>query len=178
VLTADEETARLIFGNGQAVFMRNWPYAWGLYAEPGHPMRGKFGIAPLPRFPGGASVSALGGWYLGVNRRSKHPKEAYEFVRFMTSRQVQKALYLRLSYLPTRRELYSDPELIERAPQLAEFGRILERATPRPATPAYAALSELLQSEFSGVLVGRSSPEAALRRLRRRAETLLKAVGA
>jgi multiple sugar transport system substrate-binding protein len=178
VLTADEETARLIFGNGQAVFMRNWPYAWGLFAEPGQPMKGKVAVALLPRFPGGKSVSTLGGWYLGVNHRSSHPKEAYEFIQFMTSRRAQTALFLRLSYLPTRKDLYLDPGLLARAPQLAEFERALDRAVPRPETPAYAGLSLLLQSEFSRALVGRCSPEAALRRIRRRAGSLLNPGGA
>ncbi|CAH2787317.1 MAG: Maltodextrin ABC transporter, substrate-binding protein MdxE [uncultured Caballeronia sp.] len=52
VLNYGEEEARGVFQAGNAVFMRNWPYAWSIANRPGSPIKGKVGIASLPK--GGA----------------------------------------------------------------------------------------------------------------------------
>jgi multiple sugar transport system substrate-binding protein len=41
---------------------------------------------------------------------------------------------------------------------------LLERAKPRPVTPYYGMVSDILQSEFSAAISGIRSPEEALRR--------------
>src|SRR5687768_1961308 len=48
VLNYAEEDARGVFQSGNAVFMRNWPYAWSLAQSGDSPVRGMVGIAPLP----------------------------------------------------------------------------------------------------------------------------------
>ncbi len=51
-LNYGEEEARGVFQSGNAVFMRNWPYAWALSQARDSPVRDKVAVAPLPR--GGA----------------------------------------------------------------------------------------------------------------------------
>src|SRR5438093_3321149 len=71
---ADEELSRRHFGDGRAIFLRNWPYAMALFQAAGSPVRGRVGIAPLPgRVGGAASAASSGGAHLGVNRRTRHP---------------------------------------------------------------------------------------------------------
>ncbi len=173
VTTATEETARRIFGSGRAVFMRNWPYAWTLLERPGSPVRGKVGISVLPHFPGHASAATLGGWQLGVNRHSRHPQAAAQFVRFMTSRAAQKALALAYGLNPSRRGLYDDPELRAAQPHLAQLRGIFERARPRPVTPRYVRISQVLQSAFSAAVAGIETPGRALATAQRRIEAVL-----
>jgi multiple sugar transport system substrate-binding protein len=163
VTTAVEESSRHIFGNGRALFMRNWPYAWNIFEQKGSPVRGKTGVAPLPAFPGGKSASTLGGWQLGVNRYSRHPEEARRLVAFLTSPEAQKRLALTIGYKPTRRSLYHDRELREKQPFIAGLYDIFMEARPRPVTPYYMMITQVMQSEFSAALVGVKTPEAALR---------------
>ena len=63
--TMKEEDARNVFQSGNAVFMRNWPYAYQLMSgqDPRNPsaVAHKFGIAPLPTLTGEKTVTALGG---------------------------------------------------------------------------------------------------------------------
>ena len=54
-----EEEVRAFFQQGNALFERNWPYAWALHQREDSAVRGKIGIAVLPHFSGGKSVSAL-----------------------------------------------------------------------------------------------------------------------
>jgi trehalose/maltose transport system substrate-binding protein len=49
VLNYTEEEARRVFQSGNAVFMRNWPYAWPLVSAAGSPVGDKVEVAPLPR---------------------------------------------------------------------------------------------------------------------------------
>lgn len=173
VTTATEEGSRHIFGSGRAVFLRNWPYAATLFERPGARVRGKVGIAPLPYFPGHASAATLGGWHLGINRRARYPEEAAAFVRFMTSPEAQRALAREYGLNPARRPLYADPELLAAQPHLEALRRILDAARPRPVTPRYAQLSQVLQGEFSAVVTGIREPEAALGAAQREIERIL-----
>lgn len=170
VLAADEESTRRIFGEGRAVFLRNWPYALAHFKKPGNPVEGRVGIGPLPSFPGRPSAGTLGGWYFGVNARSTHPQEAYRLARYLSSPEVQRLVFDRMRYLPTRSVLYRDPELLAREPELAAFERILAGARPRPATPEYRRLSETLQGELSAMLAEQKTPAQALRDARARFE--------
>ncbi|NKE69237.1 ABC transporter substrate-binding protein [Candidatus Manganitrophus noduliformans] len=163
VTTADEETTRRLFGEGRAVFMRNWPYAWNLFQREGSAVRGKVGVSPLPHFPGHASAATLGGWQLAVNRFSRHPKEAEALIRFLTSPEVQRTMAIEIGYKPTRTALYHDPDLIAAQPFIAGLRAVFSLARSRPASPYYPMLSQIMQPEFSAALVGIKTPERALR---------------
>jgi multiple sugar transport system substrate-binding protein len=163
VTTADEETTRRLFGEGRAVFMRNWPYAWSLFQREGSAVRGKVGVSPLPHFPGEASAATLGGWHLAVNRFSRHPKEAEALIRFLTSPEAQRTMAIEIGYKPTRKALYHDPALITAQPFIARLRDIFPLARSRPVSPYYPMLSQIMQPEFSAALVGIKTPERALR---------------
>ncbi len=173
VTSAVEETTRNIFGNGGALFMRNWPYAWGLLQREGSPVRGKIGIASLPFFPGGRSAPTLGGWQLGLNRHSRHPREAERLLAFLASSASQKFLALKVGYHPTRKSLYQDRELAKAQPLLPRLQGIFMEASPRPVTPYYLMITQVLQPEFSAALSGIKSPEEALRSARKQVEHIV-----
>jgi multiple sugar transport system substrate-binding protein len=64
---------------------------------------------------------------------------------------------------PTRFGLYDDQDLA-RALSVppADARRIIERAVPRPVTPVYTELSEILQIHLHRALTGQRQPERAL----------------
>ncbi|MGH7719603.1 MAG: extracellular solute-binding protein, partial [Gemmatimonadaceae bacterium] len=71
VLTWHEEETRFAFQNGNAVFMRNWPYASGLLRDSSASrVAGRFSIAPMPATPGGRPTATLGGAQLAINAHS------------------------------------------------------------------------------------------------------------
>ena len=175
VTTTVEDSARHIFGKGNAVFMRNWPYAWNLFERQESPIKGKVGVSALPSFPGHQSVSTLGGWQLGINKYSKHPKEAERFIEFFTSYEAQKTLSLSVGYKPTLRKLYKDEDLIRAQPFIASLYEVLERARPRPVTPFYMMISQVMQPEFSAALSRIKEPKEALKSARQQIEFILSA---
>jgi len=54
VVTYGEEETRLLFQNGGAAFLRNWPYVLKLANEEGSDVRGKVGIKPMVKGQGQA----------------------------------------------------------------------------------------------------------------------------
>ncbi len=97
-----EEEVRMFFQQGKALFERNWPYAWSLHQRDESPVAGKIGIAPLPHFDDGHSVSTLGGWHIGISKFSDARPEAWNLVEYIVSYETQKKLTLNLGWNPGR----------------------------------------------------------------------------
>lgn len=150
VLTYQEPESLDLFIQGKAVFHRNWPYAWEVSNNPERSrIAGKVGITRLPHFPGGKSYSTLGGWQVGISSYSRNKEAAWTFVKFLTSKRIQKLLALKAGRAPTRKELYSDAEILEAYPHFSTMKNVFLTAYPRPRTPLYPAVSNILQRYFS-----------------------------
>ncbi len=174
VTSADEEATRHVFGTGRAIFMRNWPYALALYEQEGSKVRGRVGIAPLPSFEGYPSAPTLGGWLVGINRFSTRPDLAWQLVEFLTSEAAQKVLAIKLGFPPPRDALYYDAELKRTNPFIPPLHDAMRLARPRPVTPFYLMISQLLQPELSAAIMGVKPPERALEDASRHIEHILK----
>jgi multiple sugar transport system substrate-binding protein len=160
------EDARAAFQSGRAVFMRSWPYAYGLMNgdDPKSQVAGRVGIAPLPTFDGSGTVAALGGHNLAVSRFSRAPGAAREFVRFVaTDRAVQRRL-AEWSLAPAAAAVYDD---LPSDPVLATLRRVLPHARTRPVTPVWAEISEAAQEQIVAGTLGRSTPAEAVASLHR-----------
>jgi trehalose/maltose transport system substrate-binding protein len=133
VTTYQEGETHTAFIDGNAAFMRNWPYAYSLGEATGSKVKGKFAVAPLPHGPGHAGVATVGGWQLAVSKYSKHQDAAIEFVRYMTSKAVEKFDTITNSNVPTIPSLAKDPQVRKAAPYLNPATANAARAT-RPST--------------------------------------------
>jgi trehalose/maltose transport system substrate-binding protein len=164
-----EEDARIQFQRGEAVFMRNWPYAWALLNADDSAVQGQVGVASLPQGgPQGNSAATLGGWQLAVSRYSESPEEAADLVRYLTSAEVQRTRAIEGSYAPTISELYEDPEVLAANPLFGQLSGILENAVARPTAAAgedYMAVSTRLWEAVNYVLLGATSARESLTQL-------------
>jgi len=168
VLNYAEEESRGVFQSGNAVFMRNWPYAWNLLQGPDSPVRGKVGIAPLP-------AAALGGAQLAVSRYSRHPEAAISLALYLTGRAEQKRRALAGGYHPTLPALYEDPEVRAVSPLLEVLRHALDDAVARPAAAVgadYNRVSYAFANAVHAVLAGQSDAAASLRALERQLRRL------
>jgi multiple sugar transport system substrate-binding protein len=162
VTTLNEEATRRMFESGRAIFMRNWPYAWPLINQEGSPVAGRVGVTSVPHFSGHTSAPTLGGYHLGINKHSLHKKEAAAFLRFMIREQTQKQIALELGFLPAHSGVYQDPEVRERLTILPFIQESLHRLQPRPVSPYYLMISQILQPELSAIVAGIRSPREAM----------------
>jgi ABC-type glycerol-3-phosphate transport system substrate-binding protein len=178
VLSWQEEHARFAFQNGQALFMRNWPYAYAVMQQPGSQVAGRFAVSALPPAPAGRSASTLGGSQLAINARSDAPEAAYALIAFLTAPAQMLERARVVGQFPPRRSLYATPEL-ERALAIppARVQRIIDSAIVRPVTPVYAELSDILQVHLHRCLSNQESVDEALLRANREIDALLVRVG-
>ena len=177
VTAADEELTRRPFGDGRAIFLRGWPYALDLFELPDSRVRGRVGVAPIPRLRHGpVGAASTGGAHLAVSARTRHRDLAVALARFLTSEAAQRAMTEGAALRPSRPALYRDAALIARDPSLPALHGLMLRGHPRPITPYYLMLSTTLQPEFSAVLVGRKSPDRAMHDATAQIQHLLRSV--
>ncbi|MGF1475510.1 MAG: ABC transporter substrate-binding protein [Geminicoccaceae bacterium] len=167
VATFDERDALAVFAAGDAVFMRNWPFAYGLLGseEFGPVTQDQVGIAPIPTLREGArSYSCLGGWNLAVNARSTKVEEAWTFIRWATETERQRAMAETGGFLPVSDELYDDQALTETVPVMALGRDAVRSSRARPISTIYSRLSPRLAIAFNRVLTGEVEPLETIRR--------------
>jgi ABC-type glycerol-3-phosphate transport system substrate-binding protein len=164
VLAWQEEQTRFAFQNAQAEFMRNWPYAVALLRDSSQSkVAGRFAVAPMPAGPGGSSTAALGGSQLAINAMSDHPEAAYTLIEFLLEPAQMLERARLVGQYPSRPALYDNEELAEAlGVPAADARRIIERAVPRPVTPVYSELSDILQVHLHRALTQQEEPRAAL----------------
>jgi trehalose/maltose transport system substrate-binding protein len=151
VLTYQEEESRGVWQSGNAVFMRNWPYAVSLGNGADSPIKGLFDVAQLPAQPGEQSAATIGGQDLALSRFSKHPKEATELLLFMASAEQQRFRALDAGYLPTIPSVYEDPQIAEKQPIVARWKSVFMTAVPRPSAPTKKAYAEVTSDFWTAV---------------------------
>ncbi|HYG61705.1 MAG TPA: ABC transporter substrate-binding protein [Thermoanaerobaculia bacterium] len=178
VLTWHEEECRFAFQNGRAAFLRNWPYAVPLLRGPDSAVAGRFAVAPMPAAagaPGGHPTAALGGAQLAINAYSRRADDAYRLIAWLTAPERMLERAQAAGQYPARRSVYRDPRLAEAlGVPAADVLRIVESAAPRPATPLYTQLSEILQIHLHRALSGQTEPGPALQKAAREMEEVIK----
>jgi multiple sugar transport system substrate-binding protein len=163
------QESQVVFTNGDVVFMRNWPFVYGLLSDPetSQVKPDQVDIAPLPvTDQGDESFSGLGGWNFIVNAGSEDKlDEIWTFIEYMSAPEQQKTFALESARLPTLRSLYQDQDVLEGLP-VAKLGREgLESARPRPVSPYYSDMSLVMAEQFNASLKGDKPVGQALREL-------------
>ncbi|CAN5323374.1 ABC transporter substrate-binding protein [soil metagenome] len=153
VLAYQEEESRGVWQKGNAVFMRNWPYAYALGNGADSAVKGKFDVSALPKgsAEGARSATTLGGWNLAVSKYSKHSKEAIDLVKFLGSTEGQKYLALKSSHLPTIQSLYADADIAKEQPIIPRWKDVFLNAVPRPSAPTKVKYNEVSSQFWTAV---------------------------
>ncbi|MGM0534575.1 MAG: ABC transporter substrate-binding protein [Pseudomonadota bacterium] len=151
VLNYTEEEARGIFQSGNAVFMRNWPYAWSLAQSEESDVRDRVGVVKLPSAAGQESAATLGGWNLAVSRYTENPELAADLVAFLTGEAEQKRRALEGAYNPTLASLYEDEEVLDAVPFFGTLYDTFTNAVARPSAATGDNYGRVSNSFFNAV---------------------------
>ena len=166
VLNYAEEEARGVFQSGNAVFMRNWPYAWALGNNDDSPVKGKIGVVALPKGgDDGKNTGTLGGWQLAVSKYSDNPEVAASLVMYLTSYEEQKRRAIKGSYNPTINALYEDAEVLEANPFFGSLFDTFANAVARPSRVTGANYNKVSNEFWNAVhaaLSGTKTAEASM----------------
>lgn len=160
-----EEDSRAVWQGGNAAFMRNWAYAYGLGNAEDSAIAGLFDVTSLPGAEAGQSAATLGGWQIAVSKYSDNVDAATELALWLTSEASQKDRAINLSLLPTIPVLYEDAEIAEAVPYMPNLLSVFNNAVTRPSTasaPNYNEVSTIFFSNVSDVLSGKQSGHDAV----------------
>ncbi|MBE9182769.1 extracellular solute-binding protein, partial [Oculatella sp. LEGE 06141] len=91
-----------------------------------------------------------------------HPDEAWQFIEYFTSEDVQRRFLLETGYVPSRTDLFNDPELVAEYSYYPDLLGIVQQAVIRPNIAQYSQASDILQRYLSAAITNRMSPERAL----------------
>lgn len=168
-----EEDSLRQFTNGDAAFLRNWPYAWSEANRDGSAVQGKIALKPMVHADGETSAACLGGWGFGLSATSSHPDEAWRVVEYFTSPEAMKKFVLEYSYVPSRRALFSDPDVLAAYPHYEQLFEVAQTAVARPPVGQYAQLSDILQRYLSSAITGQMTAEEAMQAAARESRRVL-----
>lgn len=145
------------FADGDVAMMINGPWAIndareGIGAE-------NLGVAPVPA--GSVTQGApQGGWNYGIyaGLPEDELEASQEFVKYMSSAEVQQRITEELSLLPTRSSVY-DVESVQTNEMVEFFAPAVEVAHERAWIPEANSLFDPLKEEVEAMLLGRATPE-------------------
>ncbi|MFL5666836.1 MAG: ABC transporter substrate-binding protein [Ktedonobacteraceae bacterium] len=175
ITTYTEEPSRQAFQNGDAIFMRNWPYAYSLGNDATKSkIAGKFDIHSMP-YGGSSTVghSTVGGWNMAINAFSKNPDASWSFMKYMLGPEAQKQLAIKGSFTPALKSVYDDADVKAKQPLFTKLQPILQNSLPRPVSPVYPDLSNIIQTHVHQALTKQVSPQQALSALQSELQTLV-----
>jgi multiple sugar transport system substrate-binding protein len=145
------------FDGGQVAFLRGWDSSYGNAL--GFTVTGQVvdpdnvGVVPPPTFSGqpGPGWSALGGWSLFVNPRSKHRAEDLTFIQWVAGVQAQRILATHFSQIPSNYAVSTDPTIQAKNPVMAAAENT--RLVIRPAaTTKYPQITQAIHSHIHAAL--------------------------
>ena len=153
VLSYMEEESRGVWQTGNAVFMRNWPYAYAArqrrrQPDQGHVRRGA-AADRRRRQHARRRRSAAGTSRCRSSRRTRRRRPRSRSI--MASAEYQKAFAIEASHLPTIQALYDDAEIAAAQPLIPRWKEIFLNAVPRPSAPTKVAYNEVSSKFWSAV---------------------------
>ncbi len=152
ILAYQEEEARGVWQTGNAAFMRNWPYAYGLGNGDDSAVKGLFSVTTLPVGKAGdTSAATLGGWNVAVSKYSTKQEAAISLALYLAGPEAQKQRAIAETNLPTIVALYDDADIAAAAPIIPQWKDVFLNAVPRPSAPTLGKYSEVSAKFFSAV---------------------------
>lgn len=132
-----------LFADGAIAMMANWfGFACAL-ERPGHALKGKIGIAPLPRGAGGSRVALNVYWVLVIAAGSRKRKEAYALLRHIATPAMDKVAALE-GVVACRRSTWLDEDVSAAIPFFGQLDELHAEARELPSAASFPALARIL----------------------------------
>lgn len=164
--TLDDRTNRNLFAAGEVPFLLNWTSAYRQFTDPESSNvvdDVRIGLIPGSEAAGTVSASTTGGSGFGIAAQSQNQDAAWEFIQMMVVEpESQRRWLAEANQIPTYKELYDDPAIIEEHPQFAQMRQQMDYGVGRPELPWYGQWSQTMQLALHRALIGEQTPQQAL----------------
>ncbi|MCP4168473.1 MAG: extracellular solute-binding protein [Chloroflexi bacterium] len=152
------------FRTGNVALMEGWSIARAGYEDPDiSTVVGNVDIALAPVTEGMEPKYGFGGWGIGINADSQNADAAWEFIKWLSSPEIQKE-WIRNDGAPIRRSTLEDPELVAEYPWFPILLEAFDNGDGdyRPRIPEYSIVQDALGTAVNSYLVGEMNAEDAL----------------
>lgn len=134
-------------------------------------------VAPLPRGPVGRATH-IGGEYLIIFKQSQHPEEAWRFIKWIITPDVQAFWSMKTGYLPVRRSVLCDEKYRDYLNNHPNFRVYVEQMriarAQRPIDYHSQQVNRLISTAIEKSTIGKMEPEQALTEAAAKVDELLR----
>lgn len=163
------ENSKVAFASGNLAMF--FGYSWDIFEIKARNPELDFSVVPVPQLPPDRTETIASYWVEGVSSKTKHPKEAFEFIKFLGKKSTLEKLYALESKTRLFGELYPRRDMqdkITEDPLLAPFVKQADTAVSTPfSSDTYddamnAALNTYLGNAVRSILNNNTSAESAI----------------
>ncbi|WP_160719646.1 ABC transporter substrate-binding protein [Bacillus sp. USDA818B3_A] len=133
-----------------------------------------FGVAPLPKAK--YQVAPNGAWSLGITSKSKHPKEAWKFIKYVTSYEGMKKYVTMTGDIPARYSVAKALPEFNEYPKNILLLQAQKFSRNRPVTPVYPVVSDAIKTLFEDVGIGGKDANVSAKEAVEKINTALKEI--
>lgn len=121
-----------------------------------------------------SSSPLIGVWLLGIPADSKNKDEAFKFLQFITSAEMQEKIAMETGIPPTRESVHKISALVEKYPWYPPQLKGLQGGMARPRTDYWSELEAALGTNLQLALIGDLSAKEALAETQKKAEEIIR----
>ena len=174
----DEGAALTKWADGEAVFMRNWPFALGETKSRAKGFNNTMGIDwDVTRMPGldaSKTAATLGGWQIAASKYTKDPVNTVKVLKFLTSERFQKMRALTAGLLPTHSKLFNDTDVCNKIGNCGLWASLDVVARPSSYTNGkYLDVSAQLYNMVTDILRSKVGVAAGLKSMTTNIEKII-----
>jgi multiple sugar transport system substrate-binding protein len=157
----DSVASGMRFCEGRVALMANW-FGFAAFAETWAEsrVRGRVGIAPLPRGPGGDAVSLNVFWMLTIPSGSRRRELAWEFMRHCATPAMDKLVTM-AGGIGVRRSTWADPEVNRSVPFYHQLDGLHAVARTLPRHPRLSDIAHVIDAMMTEAVTS-DTPSAVL----------------
>lgn len=160
-----------LFAAGKVAMMVNWFGFAAVCEQPGCPVKGKVGVAPVPAGEGRESASLIVYWLLCIGAGSRHKETAYRFIRHCATAEMDKVTTL-AGGIGCRKSTWEDPEVNAMIPFYRELSSLHAGTRTLPRSSALPDLVHVIDTAVQAAISTDEPTESILRRAQQQAAGL------
>lgn len=158
---------------GNAVFMRNWPFAIAFSNLKSSKVTENYQLAPLPS----QAKACLGGWHLAINASASPERQdaAWKFIHWMLQPDAQMSAARVGALAVTLKDIYTNTYICDDSPCITDIKSYLDEKhiQLRPQHPKYLDISAAIRYYVYQALTGQISSAVAVSDLQRELNSIL-----
>ncbi|MBD3921062.1 ABC transporter substrate-binding protein [Paenibacillus sp. PR3] len=129
-------------------------------------------IAPLPKNKDANTI--LHSSYFTIAKKSKHPQETWELIKWLSGPEIQKGVSERLGYVPTRKSVLEQKPYDSGQPAGTAFvGDVVNYGRIGPYAPGVKQITDEFEKQLEQIYTGKLTAEESMKAFQTKAQSII-----